>query len=184
MKCQKDCVLTVLWSSLRTEHPKIISVCSLQAVGCREHWLWSLRPDCEFHFHHNYQWDHRQAVLSPTASVFSSKKRRESWVAEREKLEKNKRRKHFEIFFLNLKILRNRMYYLMIVRVETCAFSYFLTLNFLFSSICLIGIVDVCLISGNCQLLMLWLKSIAKLTKSKEQVQRDLQNKWFIRMNF
>lgn len=69
------------------------------------------------------------------------------------------------------------MYYLMIVTAETCAFSYFLILTFLFSSICLIGIVDVCLISRNCQPLMLWLKSIAKLMESKEQVQRDLQNK-------
>ena len=84
--------LCLLWSSLRTEYPKIISVCSLQAVGCREHWLWSLRPGCEFHFHHNYQWDHRQAVLSPTASVSSSKKRRESWVAGSEKLEKKKKK--------------------------------------------------------------------------------------------
>ena len=90
---------------------------------------------------------------------------------------KKKGESTLRFFFLNLKILRNRMYYLMIVMAETCAFSYFLILTFLFSSICLIGIVDVCLISRNCQLLMLWLKSIAKLTKSKEQVQRDLQNK-------
>lgn len=169
--------LCLLWSSLRTEHPKIISVCSLQAVGYREHWLWSLRPDCEFHFHHNYRWDHRQAALSPTASVSSSKKKERIMSCWEGKI--GKKRESTLRFFLNLKILRNRMYYLMIVTAETCAFSYFLILTFLFSSICLIGIVDVCLISRNCQPLMLWLKSIAKLTESKEQVQRDLQNKWF-----
>lgn len=82
--------LCLLWLSLRTEHPKIISVCSLQAVGW-EYWLWSLRPDCEFHFYHNYWWDHRQAAVSPTASVSSSENRRESWVAERKNWEKKRK---------------------------------------------------------------------------------------------